>query len=434
MARQRARTPPPAVDMSPKHKVAVYPSTVAKYAPIPIYKTTAMGTVVRKVPTIPTADDLIRIKKFFEVRAAQHKAFLGNRPPIIIPRSHQKKRRFIEYASPSHSSTSTPTEDDEDDEDSPLHKRRILRFEREDPTTPKKMRRTSVYMRRNVQMFRISPKSFPDEEVMLGDTSPAVQVFGHGLANYRRVTRIDSLPMRPYNAFRDAVVEEKAISRNTSIVTDEERSQSPQRSPVATRNDDNELVWKYEDGLDQPYPAPNETKRIVTFARNGKLFIRIFLGPPKEVVEEDTEVDEGEWADNEYSDDETVTDGRSVTPSDDGFMIVAAQDSAVEMELQKPVFKRINWGGKTLPSVRNDENVAPDYVEGKVDAGFDDMDFEMESAWDDRSMSGETVVRKSVTPFEKAMSPFSARKGPSPVKEGEDVSCRRVVSDLRIKC
>lgn len=426
MARQRPQTPPPAVDMSPKHKVAVYPSTVAKYGPIPIYKTTAMGTVVRKVPSLPTANDLIRIKKFFEVRAAQHKAFLANRPPIIIPRSHQKKRRFIEYASPSSSSTSNPTEDDEDDEQSPLHKRRILRFEREDPATPKKMRRTSVYMRRDLQMFRISPKSLSDEEVMLGDTTPAVQVVGHGIANYRRVTRIDPLPLRPYNAFRDTVAEEESISRNVSVVTDAERSQSQQRSPIAVQNDADELVWKYENGQDQPHPVPNETKRIVTFARNGRLFIRIFLGPPKEeVVEEDTEVEEAEWADNEYSDDETVTDDRSATPSDDGLMIVAAKDAAVEMESERPVFKRINWGGKTVRSVINDENTAPEHVEGMVDAGYDAMDFEMESARYDRSMSGETVVRKSVTPFEKAVSPFSARKGSAPVKEGEDVSCLR---------
>lgn len=323
MARQRPQTFLPAPDgASLKHKVAAYPSTTARSGPTPAQKRIVDKKFLKKLPVNANKD---AVDKLTQYRLAKHEAYMAQQKPSITPCSQMKsnKRKFIDYASPSSSSSDSTSEKSTP---SPLDKRLLLRFERNDTENIKKLdlrRRTSIYMRKTANVDNSAR-----DEVMLGDVSPAYPVVADELTKYRRVTRVDALPLRPYHAFRDALQEEQ----DPTYFTVDNNGTRENQSPNAEL--DNAALAQLA--------HPNEHTRIVTVEKAGKLFIRIFLGPEKDDVGYDSDATIC-MAD----DDATVTD---YSDDEDG-LIITGESINVEdgSELEFEDRRRSHWGGKTLP-------------------------------------------------------------------------------------
>lgn len=371
-------------------------------------------------------------------------------PPPATPK-HQK-RSFVDFSTPSSSSSSASSASNENKRPSPLANRRILRFQRVNGSVEgqsleslsggdrqwnwkepaRKLRRTSIYLREDVTeptvaMRRLSMRDLsPSERI-----SPAVA--------YRRVTRIDPLPMAPYNAFRDAVKEDSSVPRFSHLSVDQEDMEvdeeviEPQSQPAsapAIETTHNGVYWVHHTGASEPepIPVPAKDKKIVTFARNGRLFIRIYLGSPRQQSED-------EDADDECDFTETEIDSQPDTQDDDGHMLVAGGQQTRSSE--RPMFSPVDWNQSSPGAASLDESVPPDqklpsdghslppHEKTFNNSGADAMDVDENYDQYARSMSGTTAVRESETPFQAENSPVAStaeKFGWSLVKEGNHVS------------
>jgi hypothetical protein len=216
-------------------------------------------------------------------------------------------------------------------------------------------------------------------------------------------------------------------------------SQPQPETPPVLETTHNGVYWVHYTGASQPnpIPVPNADHKIVTFARDGRMFIRIYLGSPKQQSPE-------EDADDEYDFAKDDVDSRSATPHDDGYMFVAGSRPSVDWQTDVPerlVFSSVNWNQTSPGAASLDESVPPDenlkllsveqsrtsYNQRIGEAGGDAMDVDENCDQYARFLSGETAVRKSRTPFHKEISAFApaVARAWSPIKEEDYVSSIR---------
>lgn len=401
-----------------------------------------------------TKADLAVVKRALDLK---RKHSLSAMPPPPATPKHLK-RSFVDFSTPSSSSSSGSSTNVENKTPSPLANRRILRFQRVNGSIqgqsleslsgnngqwnwkepPKKLRRTSIYLREDVTKPAVAMR-----RLSMGDLSPSERI--SPAVAYRRVTRIDSLPMAPYDAFRDAVKEDSSVPRfsrlninQDGMEIDEEvlHSNSQPASPPVLKTTHNGLYWVHHTGAAQPklIPVPNEEKKIVTFARGGRMFIRMYLGSP-------TQQSEDEDADDERESARSDSVSRSATPDDDGYMFVAGTQQSVDWQAdlpERPMFSPVNWNQSSPGVASLDESIPPEetvpvseqlptpYNERIAEARDHAIDVDENYDQYARSMSGRTAIGKSQTPFHKEVSPFASAvencKIPTPVKEGNHVS------------
>jgi hypothetical protein len=401
-----------------------------------------------------TRADLVVVKRALDLK---RKHSLSAMPPPPATPKHLK-RSFVDFSTPSSSSNSGSSTNVENKTPSPLANRRILRFQRVNGSIqgqsleslsgnngqwnwkepPKKLRRTSIYLREDVTEPAVAMR-----RLSMGDLSPSERI--SPAVAYRRVTRIDPLPMVPYDAFRDVVKEDASFPRLSRLNINQDEmeldevidSNSQPASPPVLKTTHNGLYWVHHTGAAQPkpIPVPNEEKKIVTFARDGRMFIRMYLGSPRQQSEHEDADDERESARSD-------SDPRSATPDDDGYMFVAGTQSSVDWQAdlpERPMFSPVNWNQSSPGVASLEESIPPEEtvpVSGQfptpyneriaAEAGNDAIDVDENYDQYARSMSGQTAVGKSQTPFHKEVSPFASAvenwKISSPVKEGNHVS------------